>query len=298
VSEIDFAKRCIGAIDYGDSSILKARKILKALDIIDSKKKTFYEYSFKILGKNLDHSIRFLNMDCYGYAWKDQTSFRKRVNLLNQILEKYCRNVKYRDAMKALESLSSRPMDLYFGFDVTSHEIIFAYWLIIGGVSKSGKISFVSYDKKDVFNRILSAINAKPPRIIDRPILNIGVDITDDDLYYKVYYLCEEKELKGFSFSDIMPQINSAFLGRRFFYFFSEMYDVEGNLIKDKLFIEFLEDISNDEAGIEYICHSISRINKLDIDTSILKNVLSNCGGKVCLISFEEGNTLTFYVRS
>jgi hypothetical protein len=189
-------------------------------------------------------------------------------------------------------------MDLYFGFDVHDNDILFAFWLIFGGVKRTGDVSFWPYNFNSILRNFFNTSKSKMPNILNKEILNFGVDLGKSGLYYKFYYLCREKILTNHDFTELMKSINKSLKDFKYFYFFSEMYDEGGKLVKKKLFIEFLEDIMNDDKKmVNIIVRSLSRINNINFNHSQIKNVLHKCGGRISLISFQLDGTLTFYIR-
>jgi hypothetical protein len=276
----------------------KSLNLLKILSFFDPYKLTTFEFSFKIKNKKMPREVRFLNMDPDGYSCKNKRLFLKRIELFEKILEKKCRNKDYKLVVNALKDISNTPLDIYFGADIKKDDYTFGFWLIFGGVKRDGKVNFWSYDFSKIVNSLLQDTGMKKSVELRKDILNFGFDITPDELYYKVYYLCREKIMQNSIFTELMKEINSKLNNFKYFYFWSEMYTKEGNKVKEKLFIEFLEDLwSREKKLISILLLNISKIKKIDINPHNLIKKISKIGGRISLISFEADGTLTFYMR-
>lgn len=259
--------------------------------------KTQFEVSFKVADNLIPSQARFLNMDSNAYSCKNKLFFLERVELYKRIMAGKTRNPLFPGLMRALGGISQTPMDLYFGADVSRRNLLFAFWLIFGGVKRSGEISFWPYDFERIVKDTLGKIRFKGPGRIGEDILNFGFDIDDKNVFYKIYFLCREKVLPKSHFTDLMKRINRNFLNFKYFYFISQMYDKNGKCIKEKLFTEFLESIYPGSKRQEELLAQVIRISKSRIGAKRLFEIVRSIGGRLSLISFENNGTLTFYIR-
>jgi len=127
-------------------------------------------------------------------------------------------------------------MDLYIGFDAKNDDVLFAFWLIFGGVKRTGRISFWPYDFGSILNNFFERAGFRKPGSVKKDILNLGVDIGKADSFYKIYYLCRERVIPNSDFTALMKNLNESFRG------FSDirLATVLGGLITSILFATFL----------------------------------------------------------
>jgi len=294
-----FCLDCINAIKPSKKSKKNALDLLKKLLIFDLYNLTEFEFSFKVKKNKIVKDIRFLSMDHNGYSCQNPRFFLKRVMLFEKIMATKCKNKDHKKVNSALRKVSKHPMDLYFGFDIKGGEYVFAFWLIFGGVKRNGKVSFWPYNFTKIINSSLKDVGLKKPKTLKRDILNLGFDIYKNEIRYKLYYLCRKMIMRDSAFAELMSEINSKFAQFKYFYFFSEMYNHQGKLVREKMFLEFLEDIRNeDEKMIDTLLIKLKEIIGFSVSLGVLKTTLRKCGGRISLISFELDGTLTFYIRS
>ena len=223
--------------------------------------------------------------------------FLERLKLYQRLMAGKIHNPLLPDLMGALADISQTPMDLYFGADIDQWSFLFAFWLIFGGVKRSGEVSFWRYDFERIIKDTLGKIRFKGPGRIRKDILNLGFDIDDKDIFYKIYFLCREKVLPKSNFTALMKRINRNLAGFKYFYFISQMYDKDGDCVKEKLFTEFLEDIYPGSERSEQLLARVIRISGSGPGPARLPKVIASIGGRISLISFENDATLTFYIR-
>ncbi|MCK4521735.1 MAG: radical SAM protein [Nanoarchaeota archaeon] len=296
-TQSQFFSKYLNAVPVSEKSHENAIELLNILTHFDPYNLTKFEFSFKVKDGEINKDVRFLNIDADAYSCRNSKFFLKRVQLFEKILERKCINKDFKKVVSALKRMSNTPMDLYFGADIQDESYLFGFWLIFGGV-KPGKISFWPYNFDRIIDSSLRAIGLKKHKLLKKEILNLGFDIGKDSLRYKVYYLCREKVLQNHTFTGLMKEINENLDDFKYFYFFSEMYDEEGRLVKEKLFVEFLEDVKNDdEKAIKKILERLLKIKGLNFNLKELNSALFKCGGRISLISFEQDKTLTFYIR-
>lgn len=295
---IGFVKRYNEAVGISKLTQKNMLSIIRELIRYDPFGKTRFEVSFKLQDRRIYHDARFLNMDGNAYSCKSQLYFLARLEIYKEIMRKRkSPRSLFDDIIKALEYISKRPMDLYFGADITDDNYLFAFWLIFGGVKRNGKVSFWPYDFEKTISRILTYIKCSPPKIIKGDILNFGFDINNKNVFYKLYYLIKDKDSYFTPFANTMKKINKGLSGYKYFYFSSHMYNKEGKCVKDKIFIEFLEDLRGGNTHTDKVIEQILGINNSRIDSSKISRIIKFIDGRISLISFEVDGTVTFYIR-
>lgn len=275
------------------AAISVADRLIKA----DPLGKTKFETSFKVSNNRIPPKIRFLNMDSNAYSCKSGALFLERLKLYRGLMAGKTRNPSLPDLMEALAAIFRTPMDLYFGADIDGRGFLFAFWLIFGGVKRDGSISFWRYDFEKIIRGALDRIGLKGPGRIRKDILNLGFDISDKDIFYKIYFLCRERVLPRSNFTGLMRSINQRFSAFRSFYFISQMYDKNGECVKEKLFTEFLEDIRPGSRKMRELLGGALKISGSKMPAEALSEVIDSISGRVSLISFENDGTMTFYIR-
>ena len=135
------------------------------------------------------------------------------------------------------------------------------------------------------------------PKNLRKDILNLGFDVDNKNLFYKLYYLLRDKKEYLSPFANLMKRINRKLLDFKYFYFFSKMYDRRGYCCKDKLFIEFLEDIYSNSKKIDGLLTKVLAVNNNHFELQRLLKIIRLMDGRISLISFEPGGFLTFYIR-
>lgn len=263
----------------------------------DPLNKTKFEVSFKLINNTVPSQIRFLNMDGNVYSCKSRELFLLRLALYRKIIKNKINNPMMENIFKALENVSKTPMDLYFGVDIKDGYYLFSFWLIFGGVKRTGEVSFWPYKFDEIIDKVLFQIKFKKPRFLRKDILNLGFDVDSKNIFYKLYYLLKDKEENLFPFTNLMKRINRRLSDFKYFYFFSQMYDQKAECIKRKLFLEFLEDIYSDSKRTEEVLKKILEVSNNYFDLRKLFKIIKLINGRISLISFEIDGTLTFYIR-
>lgn len=271
--------------------------IIKNLVRGDPFEKTKFELSFKLKNDTISNRVRFLNIDGGIYSCKSQQFFLARLEIYKEIMKNKIDNSLLPDVIQALTSISKTPMDLYFGADIKDDVFLFAFWLIFGGVKRTGEVNFWPYNFNEIVNNALTKIKFKKSMFLINDILNFGLDIDNKDVFYKLYYLLRDKESSPASFGNLIKRINRILSDFRFFYFFSRMYNKEGKCIKKKLFIEFLEDIYPNSRKINELLGKVLEINHSRFELPKLFRIIKSINGRLSLISFEPYRVLTFYIR-
>jgi len=296
---LHFFKKYSKAIDASEITQKNTLSIVKKLIRYDPLDITTFEISFKIKRDNLLNQIRFLNMDGDAYSCKNPLFFLSRLRIYKKIIEGKVNNPLLTDIFKALSWVARTPMDLYFGADIKKDNYLFSFWLIFGGVKRTGEVSFWPYDFNEIVENILKIIKFKPPEFLKKEILNFGVDVDNKNLFYKLYYLIREKSNYAYlvDFNKIIRKINRALSDFKYFYFFSQMYNKKGVCFKKKLFLEFLQDIHYESEKINELLTKILKINNSHFELKRLLKIIKLISGRVSLISFEIDGTITFYIR-
>jgi hypothetical protein len=296
------ARRCGAALGQalrcGAGAPRRAAEIVDHLIDYDPLGLTGFEFSFKVKDKRAAPLLRFLSLDADAYSCRNEALYRTRLAAYESIMRDASLSARWPDVRAALCSVAATPVDLYFGADVSERgQAMYGFWLIFGGVKRDGVPRFCGHDVGALIDGCLKAGGfRKPPRL--RPdILNLGFDVLRDDALYKVYYLCREPLIAGRSFSAIMRELSKKLVGFRYFHFYSETYDRDGRKVKEKLFVEFLEDIAGDTPRTRQLIEALNRVDGLNVDAGLWRRILSQSKSRISLISFEADGTLTVYVR-
>lgn len=272
--------------------------ILEPLLKSDPARLTQYEVSFKIFDTQIIPKVRFLNIDADTCSCKSQQNFLNKVELFDRVLKGRSANQSIPAILESLREISLWPMDLYLGSDIKDNNFVFAFWLIFGGVKRGSAPVFWPYDFKKIMNIFFRNLKLKPPKFLKNKILNFGLDIEKRDVKYKIYYLCPGKKITRAGFNKIADALNRELKNFKYFYFFSEMYNKDGKLIKKKLFLEFLEDICNTNEDLSLdILERLLAIKLIKFNKNKIQKILAKIGGRLSLISLEKNGTLTFYLR-
>jgi hypothetical protein len=294
---LNFFKRYTKSIGASNTTKKNSLMIAGALLRHDPFGKTKFEVSFKIKKHILPRRIRFLNMDGNAYSSKNKLFFLERLEIYKRIMNGKINNSLLPRVIQALTEISKTPMDLYFGADIENNNYLFAFWLIFGGVKKTGEVSFWNYDFDGIVKNALEKMRFKPPRFLRKDILNLGFDIDNNNVFYKLYYLLRDKTEYLSPFTNLMKKINRTLPDFKYFYFFSRMYDEQGRCCKQKLFTEFLEDIYPDTEKTNELLAKVLTLNNNHIELQRLLKIIKLIDGRISLMSFEADGTITFYIR-
>jgi len=294
---LNFFERYTESIGVSNTTKKNTLMIVRNLLRYDPFRKTKFEVSFKLNNSVISNRVRFLNMDGNAYSCKNQLFFIGRLEIYKRIMKGKINNSLLPNVIQALTEISKTPMDLYFGADIEDNNYLFAFWLIFGGVKKTGEVTFWHYDFDEIVKNALEIIKFKPPKFLRKNILNLGFDIDSKNVFYKLYYLLRDKTEYLSPFTNLMKKINRNLSDFKFFYFFSQMYDKEGVCIKNKLFIEFLEDIYPNSQKINELLRKVLEINHSRFESLKLFRIIKSINGRLSLISFEIDGTITFYIR-
>lgn len=274
-------------------------KIIRALHRYDPWNKTKFEVSFKVRNHTIAEIARFLSMDVGVYSCRSQLSFLARLEIYRNIIEGKLVNPRLPCLIQALAETSKTPMDLYFGADIENNRFLFAFWLIYGGIKRSGKVSFCPFNFNEIIEKVLGKIEFEPPlKSLKNTVINLGFDIDNKDIFYKFYYLLRKDSEYPASFDGLIKRIDKTFVGFSYFSFFSQMYNDKGRCCREKLFIEFLEDISPDSTKNIGLLAKACEMNNNYFELERLERVVKLINGRISLISFEDGGELTFYIRA
>jgi len=294
---LSFFSRYFKALKFSPATRENTILIVKRLLKYDYLKKTQFEVSFKIKKNKILNSVRFLNMDADVYSCKNKLLFLARLKACLDCVEKQVSQEHLNKAVLSLMNLADSPMDLYFGADVKDEDLVYAFWLIFGGVEKSGKVNFCPYNLNKLVFDILKIIKFKSPGKLKKDILNFGFDIDKNQMYYKLYYLCNRSNIAGSSLKNLSGRVDRRLKGFKYFSFFSEMYNKTGSCIKKKLFVEFLDTITADSKTFNELLMGILLISRSSYSPEKLANIFKGIKGRISLVSFEPDGTLTFYIR-
>ncbi|MBF0386578.1 MAG: hypothetical protein HQL20_01825 [Candidatus Omnitrophica bacterium] len=278
------------------------KDITQLLQYFDPLQKTYFEYSFKVRPSGLDPAVRVLNIDGNGYSNSSPNLFQARLDIFSAILKRFSNNKKAAGIVRALRKAAAFPMDLYFGVDSLAGQPTFAFWLVFGGVKRDGKLNYVRYDVPAIMRELLQAAGMVVPVIGRARVLNFGFDVGPDECFYKLYYLCDKASVSA-GWGAVIGRIKKEMEGVKLFIFRSELFDREGKLRKEKLFVEFLEDIPlSSRAALNELMPGLFAVAgtqghlPASCRAAAMRG-LKAIGGRLALASFEQDGTITFYIR-
>ncbi len=270
----------------------------------DSLEKTEFELSFKVKRDILNKGeIRLLNIDAGSYAYSNEANFLKRLLLYKKIVWNKTSCEKKKEIFSALESIAKTPLDLYGGADIDEDTISFAFWLILGGVEKSGKIKFIK-NADVVLGKIFKALQIPPAFEVDAgDVLNVGFDLENKAAFYKIYYILNKKTEKFINKKqrDIVASLGVRLNGlMKHWFFVSERYIIDetsDTLGRKKIYLEFLEPVLTSKKTTYKLLEDIFKIVGCPCEMKSLWEYISVLEGKIVIIAFEKDGTVTFYIR-
>lgn len=263
---------------------------------------TEFELSFKA-GDNLVEidKIRLLNLDAKAYSYLSEKNYLQRLKEYYAISRKKIKNPTLKRVFKAFQSISGSPLDLYIGADIKKDYYLLAFWLIFGGAKRNGKITFIDNSAK-VIRKIFKELNIKSAFNIKEKILNLGFDIDDSRLFYKIYYFLNKNNFSLLSFQE-REKVDKIidFLSNRckYWFFVSERYEADSCLSgRKKVYLEFLDDMVIGGKKTENLLRGLLKIIGCRFDFGKLKGVIKSIpSGKIVILAFEPDGTTTFYIR-
>jgi len=95
-----------------------------------------------------------------------------------------------------------------------------------------------------------------------------------------------------------MKKVNAELSSCDFFYFYSKMYTQAGRCVKQKLFIEFLENLQPRSSKTRDVVNKILAITQNSLSEKKIFKMLAAIDARISLISIEPNNVLTFYLRA
>lgn len=281
-----------------------ASSFLQELIRFDPLHRTEFELSFKVRDAILNQGeIRLLNLDINTYSNSSEKLFLMRLKAFERIMEKRCKNPLKEKIISAIRSISETPLDIYIGADIKEHSFLFAFWLILGGVKKDGSVNFTT-GANDIVAKIFSTLDIDRAFSVDeKDILNIGFDIDEKEIYYKIYYFLNARTEKLIEKSALgKTKIISSFLGDRYkhWFFVSERFFIDKSIKKlqrKKFYLEFLDVVHTRNNETYEILEGIFRIIGCPFAISDLKKYLEVLDARIVIIAFENDGTVTFYIR-
>ena len=274
---------------------------LKKLIKLDPQCLTKFELSFKVNHTlNKDEGIRVLNLDSKAYSYTDNGAYLKRLGQYQSIVNDKIKNPFQEKLFSALASIADTPIDLYLGGDFHENSYLFAFWLILGGAKRNGKIKIMK-NSDLLIKRLFTSLNITPTFKITKDILNIGFDINDSDFFYKIYYFLNKENYQSISTAQrkwLKKFID--FLGDKYKYWFfiSERYRLgDEGIGRKKLYLEFLTDLGTKEKRTHKIIAELFKIVNCHFKISELTSILNSIDGNIIILAFEPDGTTTFYIR-
>lgn len=298
-------KNILSFLDYLKISFLTKKNVISffnELAKIDPLGLTHFELSFKA-NKNIIErgKIRILNLDAKAYSYLNEKNYLQRLDSYFSICKKKISNPVLINLFNALRSVSATPLDVYLGADIKNNDYLLAFWLIFGGVKRNGRINFIS-NSDAAISKVFNNLNIKKLFSGNKKILNLGFDIDNKSLFYKIYYFLDKNNLNeaGQSGRRKIKEIID-FLGNehRYWFFISERYKVGAkNMGRKKVYVEFLDDIATGDEKTLPLLRKLLGIMGCNLSFVWLKGILSSIPeGKIVILAFEPDGTTTFYIR-
>lgn len=268
---------------------------------IDSLGLTQFELSFKF-NKNIkdDGKVRLLNLDSKAYSYRNSQEYLKRLNSYFNIFQKNNNNAQLGSLRDALKSVLDDPMDVYIGADIENKNYLFAVWLILGGALRNGKIN-LKKNSVVIIEKIFKTLGFKPDFEINKNILNIGFDIDDTDLYYKIYYFLNKDNYH--QMTDVERTIVRALIELlrteyKYWFFASERYKKGALGVKrKKLYLEFLDDLYLSKKETVELIEKILMVVGCEYDEAKLRSIFKGVDGRLVILAVEDEGIVTFYIR-
>ncbi|MDE2038604.1 MAG: hypothetical protein KGO96_03700 [Elusimicrobia bacterium] len=279
------------------SAARRSLEVMGGVSQLDPLGLTRYEMSVKFKAGRALPTGRFLNMDADGYSCRDGSLFLERLKGCCGIARAYGADT---EALRlAMGGLAETPVDLYFGSEIDARSSVFGFWLIWGGVDRKGRVRFCPHDYPAAAARCLAKLGCARPRRRPERMLNLGFDLLGDRLVYKCYYLVDAGTRPGPALRRLRGAVERRFGGFEHFLFFSEMREPGGAILKEKLFIEFREDVlCGDEAALGRACAAIAAVLGREADASPMEGLLRSKRLRLSLVSFEPDGAVTAYLRA
>ncbi|MBU4216566.1 hypothetical protein L6270_00255 [Candidatus Parcubacteria bacterium] len=268
---------------------------------IDSLGLTQFELSFKFNKAIKDDSkMRLLNLDSKAYSYRNKGAYLKRLDSYFDIFQKNNINLQLDTLHEALKSVSDDPMDVYIGADIENEDYQFAIWLILGGALRSGKIN-LKKNSVEIIDKLFKRLGFNPSFEITQNILNIGFDIDNNDLYYKIYYFLnkdnyhqmnsEERRIVG----ELIGLLKSE---HKYWFFASERYKKGGlGVGRKKLYLEFLDDLYLNKKETLDLIEEILTIMRCEYNKETFRDVFRGINARLVILAIEDDGVVTFYIR-
>lgn len=300
----DLLRNIVNFLDASDiSGKTKKNTLSFAKKIIaeDPSCLTHFELSFKINKDLLEgEKVRLLSLDGKGYSYKSSAAFLDRIKKYDSIIGNKTKNNKNK-LLKSLRSVAKTPVDLYFGADIKDDRHLFAFWLIFGGAKKDGKISFTKNASR-IIDNIFSSLKVAPEfKVRNEDILNLGFDLDERSIFYKIYYFLNKNNYLLLDRSErkkIRAIIDLLGAEHKYWFFISERYEIgEKKTNRKKLYLEFLDDLGTQDEKNYPLMEKIMRIVGCQFKIEKLKEMLRVMEAKIVILAFESDGTMTFYIR-
>lgn len=284
------------AVKCSRLTIDRANAIIRDIVANDPYGLSEFEVSFKVTGSVVGNECRVLSFDNNLYASLNPYIFLERLKIFQGLIKKRLPAKRLKEAMRALGAAAGEHPDLYFGFDARGSEYLFAFWLILGGVKPDGSVKIKPAARKILGDALdILGLKLKLPKM---DILNIGLDISKDELFFKVYYLLGKSLLIEPYFKSLIACAALILKDYEYCTFFSERFDLSGKMIFKKLYFEFLQNVSFDDKNLPEFITSLSALGGLTADRDKVLKIIKDIGGRISIIAFGSDNSVTFYIRT
>lgn len=292
-------------MDYADAIGLSRKTRLNFYALTESLlkndilHKTKFETSFKFNNGRISRQARFLYMDANAYSCKSKELFLLKLLHYRKIISETKGFKTNKLLFKAFEEISTKPMDLYFGADIAEDDFVYAFWLIFGGVKKTGQVVLWPYNFRGIIKNFFRTLQLKNPQILDEQILNLGVDIYKNKTFYKIYYLLRGVNESLMDFSKVIKKIDKEMSGLGYYYFYSHMFDHSLKCIKKKVYLEFTNhDLIFNSNKTKEVLKGILSSGGMYSHWRSLYDMLKPVRGRISILSIEPDMTITFYMRA
>lgn len=296
--------RFTGAFNASEATVVNLLAFFRQITSEDEEERTEFELSFKVRDEIVHKGeIRLLNIDAEGYSYKSQTDFLKRLLLYKKIMWHKTSCPQKKRIFTALQEVAKTPLDLYGGADIFEKDFLFAFWLILGGVEKNGRVKFAK-NADLILKNTFSSLGIMPAYKVDSgDVLNIGFDLDQKKAFYKIYYILNKETEKFINRREkaIVDSLEEM-LGKsiRHWFFVSERYIIGENKRppgRKKIYLEFLDPILTADDGTYDLLEKIFKLIGCPYGMVQLRKTMGVLDGRIIIIAFEEDGTVTFYIR-
>ncbi|MDE2038597.1 MAG: hypothetical protein KGO96_03665 [Elusimicrobia bacterium] len=275
----------------------RARLALRTLDRLPAPGRSQIQFSLKIAGDRPLPILRLWSLwhrVAPGPAQERRDAYLARLRGFSKLMGPATAGGGARSALKALELVGERPIDLFLSADFGVEESVYGLCLAFGGVREDGKAVFFP-EADAVAREVLSEAGFARRKIARRGLLNLAFDIRRGALLCKTYRLAgPQAPLRGRQ-AQAARALTRRLRRHRPFVFFSDSHGAGGR--RRKLFVELLDKPWTGEADAlkRIVGAVVAAGGRLEARAAVLS--LASCPALLACVGLEEDGTATFYLR-